>query len=107
MKLNFLEEIGGVKTARREAESLLLATALPKNDDVNVKDEDRMLNLAKQNKVLLRAANLIHLPANVVDEAKKDVAEAFDLYNQMSDVFTQHGVSFVAMKSFGRVPDIR
>ncbi len=69
MKLNFLEEIGGVKTARREAESLVLATALLKNDEISVKDEDRMLKLAKKNKVLLRAANLIHLPSNVVEEA--------------------------------------
>jgi hypothetical protein len=106
MKLNFLEEIGGVKTARREAESLLLATALLKNDEIHVKDEDRMLKLAKKNKVLLRAANLIHLPSNAVDEAKKDAAEAFDLYEQMSSVFTKHGVSFVAIKSFDSLPDI-
>src|SRR5947199_10667116 len=65
-----------------------------------------MLKIANKNKVLLRAANLIHLPANVVDEAKKDVAEAFDLYDQMSNVFTQHGVSFVAIKSFDSLPDI-
>src|SRR5947199_2540948 len=65
-----------------------------------------MLKLAKKNKVLLRAANLIHLPSNVVDEAKKDAAEAFDLYDQMSNIFTQHGVSFVAIKSFDSLPDI-
>jgi len=106
MKLNFLEEIGGVKTARREAESLLLATALLRNDKVTVKDEGRMLKLAKKNKVLLRAADLMHLPSNVVDEAKKDVDEAFDLYDRMSDVFSKHGVSFVAIKSFDSLPDI-
>src|SRR5881296_557037 len=106
MKLNFLEEIGGVKTARREAESLLLATALLKNDEISVRDEDRMLKLARKNKVLLRAANLIHLPSNVIEEAKKDAAEAFDLYDQMSNIFTQHGVSFVAIKSFDSLPDI-
>src|SRR5438093_12197651 len=106
MKLNFLEEIGGVKTARREAESLLLATALLKNDEISVKDGARMLKLAKKNKVLLRAANLIHLPSNVVDEAKKDAAEAFDVYDQMSNIFTQHGVSFVTIKSFDSLPDI-
>src|SRR5438093_12244183 len=105
MKLNFLEEIGGVKTARREAESLLLATALLKNDEISVKDGARMLKLAKKNKVLLRAANLSHLPSNVVDEAKKDAAEAFDLYDQISNIFTQHGVSFVAIKSFDSLPD--
>jgi hypothetical protein len=106
MKLNFLEEIGGVKTARREAESLLLATAVLKNNSITVRDEDRMLKLAKKNKVLLRAANLIHLPSNVVDEAKKEATEAFDLYEQMSDVFTKRGISFVAIKSFDSLPDI-
>jgi hypothetical protein len=106
MKLHFLEEIGGVKTARREAESLLLAVALLKNQEIRVKDEERMLKLAKKNKVLLRAANLIHLSANVVEEARKDAAEAFDLYDQMSKVFTEHGVSFVAIKSFDSLPDI-
>src|SRR5467141_3022988 len=106
MKLNFLEEIGGVKTARREAESLLLATALLRNDKVTVKDEGRMLKLARKNKVLLRAAELTHFPSSVIDEAKKDVDEAFDLYDRMSDVFSKHGVSFVAIKSFDSLPDI-
>src|SRR5881296_3441886 len=106
MKLNFLEEIGGVKTARREAESLLLATALLRNDRITVRDEGRMLKLARKNKVLLRAADLIHLPSNVIDEAKKDVDEAFDLYDRMSGVFAKHGISFVAIKSFDSLPDI-
>jgi len=95
-----------VKTARREAESLLLATALLRNDKVTVKDEGRMLKLARKNKVLLRAAELMHLPSNVIDEAKKDVDEAFDLYHRMSGVFAKHGVSFVAIKSFDSLPDI-
>src|SRR5438034_4982936 len=106
VKLNFLEEIGGVKTARREAESILLARALLKNRRVQVKDEKRMLKLVQKNKVLLRAADLLLIPRDVVDDAKKDVAEAFDLYDQMSNVFTQHGVSFVAIKSFDSLPDI-
>ena len=106
MKLNFLEEIGGVKTARREAESLLLARALLKNKRVSVKDEARMLKLVQKNKVLLRAADLLLLPRQSVDEAKKDAAEAFDLYDQMSEVFTEHGVDFVAIKSFDSLPDI-
>ena len=59
MKLNFLEEIGGVKTARREAESILLAKALLRNKTVRVKDEKRMLKLVEKNKVLLRAADLL------------------------------------------------
>ncbi len=106
MKLNFLEEIGGVKTARREAESLLLATALLTNNKLVVKDEERMLKLATKNKVLLRAASLIGLPSDTLDEATKDAREAFDLYDQMSDFFTRRGVSFVAIKSFDSLPDI-
>ncbi len=106
MKLNFLEEIGGVKTARREAESILLAKALLRNKTVRVKDEKRMLKLVEKNKVLLRAADLLHLPSEAVDVARKDVSEAFDLYDQMSDVFTKHGVSFVAIKSFDSLPDV-
>jgi hypothetical protein len=106
MKLSFLEEIGGVKTARREAESLLLATALLRNNKLMVKDEERMLKLAMKNKVLLRAASLIGLPADTFDEATKDAHEAFDLYDQMSDFFTKRGVSFVAIKSFDSLPDI-
>src|SRR5207249_9190556 len=106
VKLNFLEEIGGVKTARREAESILLARALLKNRRVQVKDEKRMLKLVQKNKVLLRAADLLLIPRDVVDDAKKDVAEAFDLYDQMSDVFTKHGVHFVAIKSFDSLPDV-
>src|SRR6267143_2152575 len=106
MKLSFLEEIGGVKTARREAESLLLATALLRNNKLLVKDEERMLKLAMKNKVLLRAASLIGLPADTFDEATKDAREAFDLYDRMSDFFTKRGVSFVAIKSFDSLPDI-
>src|SRR6266566_4199838 len=77
VKLNFLEEIGGVKTARREAESILLAKALLRNKTVRVKDEKRMLKLVEKNKVLLRAADLLHLPSEAVDVARKDVSEAF------------------------------
>jgi hypothetical protein len=106
MKLDFLEEIGGVKTARREAESLLLAGALLRNDKLTVKDKERMVKLAKKNKVLLRAGNLIGLSSNEFKEATKDAREAFDLYDQMSDFFTRRGVSFVAIKSFDSLPDI-
>src|SRR2546422_261125 len=95
MKLNFLEEIGGVKTARREAESLLLATALLRNDRFTVKDEGRMLKLARKNKVLLRAAELTHFPSSVIDEAKRDVDEAFDLYNRMSGVLLRRRKAIV------------
>src|SRR5438046_6419671 len=106
VKLNFLEEIGGVKTARREAESILLARALLKNRRVQVKDEKRMLKLVQKNKVLLRAADLLLLARDLVEHANTDVVEAFDLYDQMSDVFTRHGVHFVAIKSFDSLPDV-
>jgi hypothetical protein len=106
MKLNFLEEIGGVKTARREAESLLLATALLRNDKLTMQGEEKMLKLAKKNKVLLRAASLIGLSTDAFNEARKEAREAFDLYDQMSNFFTKHGISFVAIKSFDSLPDI-
>jgi len=106
MKLNFLEEIGGVKTARREAESLLLAGALLRNDKLMLKDGERMLKLARKNKVLLRAVSLIGLSSDEFEEATKDAREAFDLYDRMSDFFTKRGVSFVAIKSFDSLPDI-
>jgi hypothetical protein len=106
MKLNFLEEIGGVKTPRREAESLLLATALLRNDKLTMQGEEKMLKLAKKNKVLLRAASLIGLSADALNEARKEAREAFDLYDHMSNFFTRHGVSFVAIKSFDSLPDI-
>jgi hypothetical protein len=106
MKLNFLEEIGGVKTARREAESLLLAGALLRNDKLRVKDKERMLKLARKNKVLLRVGSLIGLSSVEFAEATKDAREAFDLYDKMSDFFTKRGVSFVAIKSFDSLPDI-
>ncbi len=106
MKLNFLEEIGGVKTARREAESLQLAQALLGNHEIKVKDISRVLKLAKKNKVLLRAAEIIDLPQDDVDEARKDATEAFDLYDQMSKVLAKNDISFVAIKSFDSLPDI-
>jgi Uncharacterised nucleotidyltransferase len=106
LKLNFLEDIGGVKTARREAESLLLARALLKGEKIPIRDELKMLKLIKKNKVLLRAANVLALPNDIVDEARHDADEAFDLYGEMSDVFGRHGVSFVAIKSFDSLPDI-
>src|SRR5437773_11812555 len=92
VKLIFLEEIGGVKTARRQAESILLARALVNNRRVQVKDEKRMLKLVQKNKVLLRAADLLLLPRDIVDDAKEDVVEALDLHDQMSVVFTRQRV---------------
>ena len=58
MNRAFLEEIGGVKTARREAVSLLLAKALLKGNAPSSVDSKQLLKLAKKNKVLLRSADL-------------------------------------------------
>ena len=106
MKLNFLEEIGGVKTARKEAESIHLAKALLQNRKTQVRDAAGMLKFVKKNKVLLRASALLPVPREAVEEAEKDSVEAFDLYNHMSDAFAKSGVPFVAIKSFDSLPDI-
>jgi hypothetical protein len=71
-----------------------------------LEDGERMLKLARKNKVLLRAGSLIGVSPDELEEAAKDAREAFDLYDQMSDFFTKRGVSFVAIKSFDSLPDI-
>jgi hypothetical protein len=106
MRLNFLEKIGGVKTARLEEESILLARALLNDRSVKFEDNDRLLQLVKKNKVLLRASHLFPFPDEVIMQAKHDVDEAFDLYGRLSDAFIESKVSFVLIKSFDSLPDI-
>jgi len=106
MRPSFLEKIGGVKTARLEEESILLARALLTDRSVKFEDSDRLLRLVKKNKVLLRASHLFHFPDAAVAEAKHDVDEAFDLYNRVSDALTEGKVPFVLIKSFDSLPDI-
>jgi hypothetical protein len=104
--LSFLEDVGIVKTARREAESMLLAKAVIRGETIHPINKERFLRLAKNNKVTLRAAPLLNAPAQVVDEAKVEFAEAMQLYDLMSKEFQKLGVSFVVIKSFDSLPDM-
>src|SRR5437660_2063087 len=104
--MSFLEEVGIVKTARREAESVLLAKAVIRKERIHPINKERFLKLAKNNKVTLRAAPLLNAPSQVVDEAKTEFAEAMQLYDLMSKEFQKLGVSFVVIKSFDSLPDM-
>src|SRR3989442_3309386 len=104
--MSFLEEVGIVKTARREAESVLLAKAVIGREPIHPINKEKFLKLAKNNKVTLRAAPLLDAPAEVGDEAKTEFAEAMQLYDLMSKEFQKLGISFVVIKSFDSLPDI-
>jgi len=104
--VNFLEELGIVKTARREAESVLLLKALIQKHTLRPVDKNRFLKLAEKNKVILRAAPLLGAPDGVVKKARMEADEAMRLYDLMSDEFEQIGVPFVVIKSFDSLPDI-
>lgn len=104
--LGFLEDVGIVKTARREAESLLLARALIQNSRINPVDREKFLKLAQKNKVVLRAAPLLDIPSKIVNQAKVDVSEAMQLYDLMSKAFKEEDISFVVIKSFDSLPDV-
>ena len=104
--MSFLEDVGIVKTARREAESVLLARAVIRKEPIHPINRERFLKLAKSNKVTLRAAPLLNAPSEVVDEAKVEFAEAMQLYDLMSKEFQKLGVSFVVIKSFDSLPDM-
>src|SRR3989442_1836635 len=104
--MSFLEEVGIVKTARREAESVLLAKAVIRREPIHPINKEKFLKLAKNNKVTLRAAPLLDAPAEVVDEAKTEFAEAMQLYDLMSREFQKLGISFVVIKSFDSLPDM-
>ena len=104
--MNFLEDLGIVKTARREAESVLLLKALIQKQTLRPVDKNRFLKLAEKNKVILRAAPLLDAPDGVVKKAKMEADEAMRLYDLMSDEFEQIGVPFVVIKSFDSLPDI-
>ncbi|GEM_PF-3158485 len=104
--LSFLEDVGIVKTARREAESVLLAKALMHNQQIHPTDKERFLALAKSNKVFLRAAALINAPPTAVAKAKDEAADAMKLYEMMGGAFQKVGISFVVLKSFDSLPDM-
>jgi hypothetical protein len=104
--LSFLEDVGIVKTARREAESLLLAKAIIRNEPIHPINKERFLKLVKSNKVIIRAAPLLDLPDGILNEAKTDFSEAMQLYDLMSQEFKREGIDFVVIKSFDSLPDL-
>jgi Uncharacterised nucleotidyltransferase len=104
--LSFLEDVGIVKTARREAESILLAKVLMHNMTIHPANREKFLALAKANKVFLRVAALIDAPATLVAKAQDDAAEAVKLYDYVGGEFQRAGLSFVVIKSFDSVPDM-
>src|SRR5438093_13743949 len=102
----FLEDIEGVKTARKEAESLVLTEAMIKNKPIKSAGSSRLVKLAKRNKVLLRAAAVLQLPATEMSDAKRGVDEAMRLYDLMSNAFETQGLSFAIIKTFGSMLDV-
>ncbi len=105
MRTDFLEAMGIVKTPRKEADSIILARALLRNEPMPVTSE-RFVELAKLNKVLARAAPLLKIPPAVTEQADEDAVEAWQLYDLMSRYFEEQGISFVVIKSFDSLPDI-
>jgi hypothetical protein len=105
MRIDFLESMGIVKTARREADSLILARALLRNEPLPFNSE-KFVELAKLNKVLLRTAHQLNIPAPVARAAEAGATEAWELYDKMSRAFEERGIPFVLIKSFDSLPDI-
>src|SRR5438132_96392 len=105
MRLDFLESMGIVKTARKEADSLILARALLQNEPLPTNSE-KFVELAKLNKVLLRTASQLKIPSAVGNHAQEGAAEAWELYDQMCQAFEERGIPFVVIKSFDSLPDI-
>src|SRR5713101_1518675 len=106
MKPTFLEKIGGVKTARLEAESILLTRAALRDSPVKFEDQERLLRLVRRNKVLLMVAHLFPFPTKAIDATKQDVKEALELYHRIGGALSDCGVSYVFIKSFVSLPDI-
>ena len=103
--MGFLESMGIVKTARKEADSLFLARVLLRNESLPVNSE-KFVELAKLNKVLLRAAPQLKIPPLVTQNAKDGAVEAWELYDKMSSALEERGIPFVVIKSFDSLPDI-
>jgi hypothetical protein len=103
--MDFLESMGIVKTARKEADSLRLARSLLRKEPLPV-NSGKFVELAKLNKVLLRTASQLNIPAPVARAAKDGATEAWELYDQMSRAFEERGIPFVLIKSFDSLPDI-
>ena len=105
MRLDFLESMGIVKTARKEADSIILARALLRDEPFPFNSE-RFIELAKLNKVVLRTAHQLNIPAPVEQAAEVGAKEAWELYDKMSRVFEEREIPFVLIKSFDSLPDI-
>jgi len=105
LRTDFLEAMGIVKTARKEADSIILARALLRNEPMPLSSE-KFVQLAKLNKVLIRAAPLLKIPPVVAEEADVSAIEAWELYDQMSRYFEENGIFYVVIKSFDSLPDI-
>src|SRR6266705_6442584 len=103
--MNFLESMGIVKTARKEADSLILALVLLRKESLPINSE-KFVELAKLNKVLLRTASQLRVPAPVARAAKDGATEAWELFDQMSRALEERGIPFVLIKSFDSLPDI-
>ena len=105
MRVDFLESMGIVKTARKEADSIILARVLLRNELLPFNSE-KFVELAKLNKVLLRTAHQLKIPSRVERAAEEGAMEAWELYDQMSRAFEERGIPFVLIKSFDSLPDI-
>ena len=105
MRIDFLESMGIVKTARKEADSIILARVLLRNESLPFNSE-KFVELAKLNKVLLRTAHQLKIPSPVERAAEEGAMEAWELYDQMSRAFEELGIPFVLIKSFDSLPDI-
>jgi hypothetical protein len=105
LRLDFLESMGIVKTARNEADSLFLARVLLRNESLPFNSE-KFVGLAKLNKVLLRTAPQLKIPPSVTQHAKEAALEAWELYDKMSRALEERGIPFVVIKSFDSLPDI-
>src|SRR5467141_42672 len=106
LKTTFLEEVGVVKTARRESESLLLLRAILKKQPLPPTDQERFLQLSRLNKVLLRATSILDVSPKIVDESNASAEEAMRLYELVSKTLEEEGISFAVIKSFDSLPDI-
>jgi Uncharacterised nucleotidyltransferase len=105
MRLDFLESMGIVKTARREADSIALARVLFRKEPLP-RNSEKFVELARLNKVLLRTADQLKIPSSVRDQVKLEAMEAWDLFDQMSRAFEARGIPYVVIKSFDSLPDI-
>src|SRR5882762_7238361 len=106
VKTNFLEEVGVVKTARREAESLLLLRAILKKQSLPPAEQEKFLQLSRLNKVLLRATSILDVSPKIVNESNASAEEAMRLYELVSKTLEEEGISFAVIKSFDSLPDI-